>query len=71
MVQKKGYYKYHSAENLTEHSFWLSAKKNILYNNIKKRSIHKKIYLRTVVLLDNDSTIDLFCNPELVEDIKR
>ena len=37
-----------------------TAKHTILYNDRNKRSIHKKIDLRTVVLLDNDSTMDLF-----------
>ena len=27
----------------------------------------KKLYLSTVVLLDNNYTMDLFCNPDLVE----
>ena len=33
--------------------------------------MHKKLELRTVVLLDNKSTMDLFCDPDLVEDIKK
>ena len=47
-----------------------TAKQNLLYNYRKKRSIHKKLDLRTVVLLYNESTMDLFCNPDLVENIK-
>ena len=33
--------------------------------------MHKKLELRTVVLLDNKSTMDLFCDQDLVEDIKK
>ena len=33
--------------------------------------MNKKIDPRTVVLLENESTMDLFCNPYLVEDIKK
>ena len=43
----------------------------LLYNDRKKRSIHKNLDLRTVVLLDNESTMDLFYNTDLVEDIKK
>ena len=39
--------------------------------NKNKRFIQKNLDLRTVVLLDNDSTMNLFCNPDLVEDIKK
>ena len=41
----------------------------LLYNDKKKRSMHKNIDLSIVVLLDNESTMDLFCDPDLVEDI--
>ena len=44
---------------------------NILYNNRKKRSIQKKLDVRTVVLINNEYTMDLLCNPDLVEDIKK
>ena len=33
--------------------------------------MHRKIDLRTVVLLENESTMDLFYNPDLVKDIKK
>ena len=48
--------------NTTEH--------NLLYNYRKKISIQGNLDLRKVVLLENESTMDLFCNPDLVEDIK-
>ena len=35
------------------------SKHTLLYKNRRKRSIHKKIDLRTVVLLDKESTMDL------------
>ena len=47
------------------------SKQTFLYYNIKKRSIHKRLDLRIVVLLDNKSTMNLFCNLNLVEDIKK
>ena len=43
----------------------------LLYNDKNKIFLQKKLYLRTVVLLDNESTMDLFCNPDLVGYIKR
>ena len=46
-------------------------KQNLLYNDRKKISIHKKLDLRTVVLLDNESNMDLLYNLDLVEDIKK
>ena len=46
------------------------AKQTLLYNEKKKISMHKKIDLRTVVLIDSNSTLNLFCNPYLVEDKK-
>ena len=49
--------------NTTEH--------NLLYNYRKKISIQNKLDLRTVVLLYNESNMDLFYNPDLVEDIKK
>ena len=48
-----------------------TSKPTLLYNDRKKRSIQKKLYLRAVVFLDNKSTMDLFYNPYLVEDIKK
>ena len=48
-----------------------TADDTLLYNDINKRSIHNKLYLRTVVLLDNYSTMDLLCNPYLFENIKK
>ena len=44
-------------------------KPTLLYNNRNNRSSQKKIDLGTVVLLNKYSTIDLFCNLDLVEDI--
>ena len=48
-----------------------TSKPTLLYNDRKKRSIQKKLYLRAVVFLDNKSTMDLFCDPDLVEYIKK
>ena len=47
-----------------------TAQQTLLYSNRKKISIHKKLDLRKVFLLDNKSTMDLFFNTYLVEDIK-
>ena len=47
-----------------------TARYNILYNYIKKRYIHKKLELSTVVLLDNKSTMELLWNTDLVENKK-
>ena len=46
-------------------------KQTILYNDRKNISMHKKLDMRILVLLDNGSTMDLFCKPDLVEYIKR
>ena len=48
-----------------------TSKQNLLYIDRKKRYMHKNLDLRTVVLLENESTMDIFCNPELAEDIKK
>ena len=46
------------------------SKHNLLYSEKNKRYIHKKLDLRTVVLIDNESTLDLFCNQDSVKNIK-
>ena len=43
----------------------------LIYNDKNMKAMHKKVYQRTVVLLYSEYTMDLFCNPDLVEDIKR
>ena len=48
-----------------------TAEQTLLYNDNKKRAMYNKIDLRTVVLLENEYTMDLFCNPHLVEDINK
>ena len=47
-----------------------TVEQTLLYND-KNKIFIKKIDLRTVVLLDNESTMDLFYNPDLVEDMKK
>ena len=48
-----------------------TSKHTILYNDKNKRAMYKKLDLRTMVLLENESTMDLLCNPELVEYIQK
>ena len=48
-----------------------TSKYTLLYNDRKKISIHRKLYMKTVVLIDNESTMEPFCNPYLVEDITK
>ena len=43
----------------------------IIYNERKKRYIHKNLDPSTVVLLEKESTMDLLYNPDLVEYIKK
>ena len=43
----------------------------ILYNEKNERPIQKNLDLRTVFLIENESNTELFCNPDLVEDIKK
>ena len=60
---KENYQGMEPKDNITEH--------NLVYNYRKKISIQKNPDLRTVVLLKNESTMYLFWNPDLVEDIKK
>ena len=43
----------------------------LFYKYRNKKSMHKNIYLRKVVLLENKYNMDLFYNPDLVGDIKK
>ena len=40
-----------------------TSKYTLLYNDKNNRAMYKKLDLRNMVLLDNESTVDLLCNP--------
>ena len=48
-----------------------TSEQTFVYNGRKKRFIQKHLDLSTVNLLDNESTMDLFYNTDLVGDIKK